>query len=201
MLRLFTAFCFGFNLIHAFSGIHISLAPHQQTSHQRRSSSKLYQGKTAIETYLEDSSYNQIMAGEKAVLVDCCAAYCGPCKLIDPFLVQAAEKYSSDLEIVKFDVEAKHTGIKMEFLLQGVMPQALPSLIFFRNGQAVAKHTGALSQKELYDFIETNMSSSKAGDGAELVNIAAESKTEKSETDSAKGKISFAGMGKDDYML
>lgn len=133
------------------------------------------------------------MKGDKAVLVDCCATWCGPCKLIDPFLVKASEKYSSDLEIVKFDVEAKNGGIKMEFLLQGVMPQALPSLIFFRDGQATAKHTGALSQDELYEFIENNLKQSGSEAGST-------DKTEKAAV-GENGKISLGGAGKDDYML
>lgn len=188
MFRLLVALSFGMALANAF----ISLRP--INSLQRVSPPST--GLQAIKKYLEDTNYNEIMMSDKAVLVDCCAQWCGPCKLIDPFLVSAAEKYSDELEVVKFDVEAKNTGIKMEFLLQGVMPQALPALILFRNGQAISTHVGALSQEQLYQFIETNMNDNQRAaekPGKKLVAAASE--------ENKKGMISLSGMGKDDYML
>jgi thioredoxin 1 len=127
----------------------------------------------------------------KMVLVDACAKWCGPCKLIEPFLVQAATTYERDLDVVKLDVEAKNNGgVKVEFLLNGVMPEALPSLILFRDGKHLATHTGALTQAQLNDFVEGHLNKKKTEKKRELVGARGGS----------KGFVSFASS-RDDYML
>ena len=150
-----------------------------------------------IAKYLDDGNYNDVMLGEdKVVLVDACAPWCGPCKLIEPFLEQAAVKYADDIDIVKLDVEAKDNGsVKVEFLLQGVMPQALPSLIVFRNGEHIATHQGALTSIKLDQFIEDSVrkaQDSRKAQERELLEVESAS--------SKKGFISFGGM-RDDYAL
>lgn len=143
--------------------------------------------KAKITTYLDDCNYDSIMLGDdKVVLVDACAKWCGPCKLIEPFVEKSADKFS--LDVVKLDVEAKgNSAVKVEFLLQGVMPSALPSLILFKNGSHLASHTGALTQDELDDFLESNLP--KKEEKRELVGAG-----------SAKGYISFGSM-RDSYAL
>jgi thioredoxin 1 len=145
-----------------------------------------------ITTYLDDSNYHSFMTkNSKTVLVDACAKWCGPCKLIEPFLVNAALKYEQDLDVVKLDVEAKNNGgVKVEFLLSGVMPEALPSLILFRDGKHLATHTGALTQEQLNDFIEAHLKKAAKKEKRELVGARGRS----------KGFVSFASV-RDDYML
>jgi thioredoxin 1 len=142
-----------------------------------------------ITTYLDDSNYHTFMSkNSKTVLVDACAKWCGPCKLIEPFLVQAALKYQRDLDVVKLDVEAKNNGgVKVEFLLSGVMPEALPSLILFRDGKHLATHTGALTQEQLNAFIEAHLKKN-------------EKKRELVGARGSKGFVSFASS-REGYML
>lgn len=143
--------------------------------------------KAKITTYLDDGNYDSTMLGEdRVVLVDACAKWCGPCKLIEPFIEKSADKFS--LDVVKLDVEAKdNSAVKVEFLLQGVMPSALPSLILFQNGKSVATHTGALTQDELDDFLENNIP--KKEKKRELVSAGA-----------TKGYVSFGSM-RDSYAI
>jgi len=79
--------------------------------------------------------------------------------LIEPYLQQSATKFGDQLKVVKYDVEAKNClGIKMEFLLQNVLPQALPHLILFDHmGTPLATHTGVINQDDLNDFLQTNL--------------------------------------------
>lgn len=144
--------------------------------------------------------------------------YCnktGPCKLIEPFLLQSAELYQDDLEVVKFDVDAEDTNdVQVEFLLQGALPQALPHLILFHEGKAVAVHSGVLKQDQLNSLIEDNlMKIQSASDNDEK--LAAEPQRMKAHElvgaglafeedvgEAKKGFISFGGGNQpDDYAL
>lgn len=177
-----------------FLGVSLTTAFSTQNLASSRLASPL---KASIQTYLDDGNYNDIIMGDdKVVLVDCKATWCGPCRLIEPFLEQSADKYADDLDIVKMDVEGKDNGsVKVEFLLQGVMPQALPSLIVFKNGKHVATHTGALNQDQLNDFIESSLHTANGGKKEEERElVGAESGS------SGKGFVSFGSM-RDDYAL
>ena len=62
---------------------------------------------------------------------------CGPCKLIEPVLEQCAEDWKNSVVVGKFDVEdtSKSRNLKVELILQGAMPQALPALILVHNNK------------------------------------------------------------------
>ena len=62
---------------------------------------------------LNDENYAKLLNGQKATLVDACAIWCGPCKLIEPVLDRCATKWSETIEMAKFDVEAKNPNLKV----------------------------------------------------------------------------------------
>jgi len=149
---------------------------------------KLLSTKTTALEYLKDSNYQTLLRGDgdnRAVLVDACAPWCGPCKLIEPALKRCGERWARHLKVVKFDVESGQTDVKLELLMQGVMPRALPSLILFHDGKAIAKHKGVITEEQLDAFVESNLPPEvlcKERAGA--------------------GRVSFASRnGGDDYML
>lgn len=150
---------------------------------------------------LEDSNYQKVLRGtdNRAVLIDCCATWCGPCKLIEPVLEDAAERWADKLDLIKFDVESGNGEAKLELMLQGVMPRALPALILFHEGKAVAQHKGVITSDDLDVFLESNMP-------AEVLNGLGKRKKQNSEEKagtSSAGFVSFASRddGSDDYML
>jgi thioredoxin 1 len=106
---------------------------------------------------LTDTTYEKLFKDDEIVLVDACAQWCGPCKLIEPVLDRCMRKWEGILRVAKFDVEAKNPNLKLEFLLQDVMPKSLPCLVLFRDGKAIAKHNGVITDEELDEFIETNL--------------------------------------------
>mmetsp|Transcript_49062 Transcript_49062/g.59407 ORF Transcript_49062/g.59407 Transcript_49062/m.59407 type:complete len:210 (+) Transcript_49062:163-792(+) len=143
-------------------------------------------------TDLTDDNYARILRSNEPVLIDCYAPWCGPCKLIEPIIRSAAEKYTSTSQlsaVTKYDVESKNPNLKMELVLQGVHPSALPSLILFRQGKAIANWSGAITEAELDDFLKENCSEFWEKEGV----VPKEKK---------KGFVNFASsMENDDYML
>mmetsp|Transcript_11469 Transcript_11469/g.41988 ORF Transcript_11469/g.41988 Transcript_11469/m.41988 type:complete len:104 (-) Transcript_11469:909-1220(-) len=84
--------------------------------------------------------FNTIIKGDKPVIVDFTASWCGPCKMIAPFFAQLAETYPT-IEFIKVDVDelddvAAQCGIS-----------AMPTFQVFKGGEKVDEMVGASKEK------------------------------------------------------
>lgn len=79
-------------------------------------------------------------------VVDFYATWCGPCKMFGPIFEEVAKE--SNINFVKLDVD-KSSDIAREY---GVM--SIPTIILFRNGKEVNRHTGFMSKEEFTSFIK-----------------------------------------------
>lgn len=119
-------------------------------------------GKSNIHA-VTDSNYRELFQGEKLLLLDAFAQWCGPCKLIDPVLERCAEDWKDSVVVGKFDVDdangknSKSRDLKIELILQGVMPRALPSLILVHKNKVLETWKGVISQTELEDMLEKHV--------------------------------------------
>eukprot|EP00536_Pseudo-nitzschia_multiseries_P009470 jgi/Psemu1/325658/estExt_fgenesh1_pg.C_2640013 len=112
-----------------------------------------------------DSNYRELFSGEKYLLLDACAQWCGPCKMIEPLLVQCADDWKDTVVVGKFDVDDandKSRDLKVELILQGAMPQALPALILIHNNKVLDTWKGVISQVELQEMLEKSVVGKKA---------------------------------------
>lgn len=76
-------------------------------------------------------------------LLDLWAAWCGPCRMIAPSIVQLAMDFAGRARIGKLDVDANQaTAARF-----GV--QSIPTLLIFKNGQVVDRITGAVPKETL----------------------------------------------------
>ena len=83
----------------------------------------------------------ELIQKNKFVVVDFYATWCGPCKVLPSTIDNVKEKYP-DVVFVKSDVEIDETSA--EYGVRGV-----PTLIFFKDGEAVNRLTGAIPAAEL----------------------------------------------------
>ena len=93
---------------------------------------------------------NSVIAASKdrLVLVDFWAEWCGPCKALAPVLEQVAESRADSLKVVKVDVDAEQR------LAQNHGVRALPTLVIFRQGQAVGQLVGLQSAESILKAVD-----------------------------------------------
>ena len=77
------------------------------------------------------------------VLVDFWADWCGPCKMMAPIFQQVAAEMGTRVRFAKVDTET-NSQVSMRHHIKGI-----PSLILFRNGDEVARTSGAMEAHAL----------------------------------------------------
>ena len=94
--------------------------------------------------HISDSSFEtDVLKSDKPVLVDFWAEWCGPCKSIAPILEEIAKEYDGKIQIMKMDVDSNQ-AIPAKFGIRGI-----PTLILFKNGEAVKRIVGAKGKAAL----------------------------------------------------
>ena len=93
----------------------------------------------------------EVILSDKLVLVDLYAPWCGPCRALAPVLEEIAEKYQDKVKVVKVNVDEEES-IAARF---GVM--SIPTVLFFRDGKAVASFVGLKSPSEIESIVEKHL--------------------------------------------
>lgn len=96
-------------------------------------------------------SFKSIIEGNQPVLVDFHATWCGPCKAQAPILKELAPEIKDKARIIKIDVD------KNQALAQQHQVRSVPTLILFKGGQSVWRHSGVASKQQLLDVMKLYM--------------------------------------------
>lgn len=92
------------------------------------------------------ADFENTVTGNDIVLVDFWAEWCGPCKAFGPVFEKVSEK-NPEITFAKVDTDAEQ---QLGAMLQ---IQSIPTLMAFREGIAVFRHSGAIPEQALDDLI------------------------------------------------
>ena len=93
-------------------------------------------------------TFNEIINGDKPVLVDFHATWCGPCKAMGPVIEELGKELEGKMRVLKVDVD------KNQVVASRYSVQAVPTLIIYKNGQIVWRNSGAMPKPALLVQIE-----------------------------------------------
>jgi thioredoxin 1 len=98
---------------------------------------------------LDESNFDrEVNQSDKPVIVDFWAEWCGPCKMIAPLLDEIAKEKAESVKVAKVNVD-ENQSLSFKYHIR-----AIPSLLFFKNGQLRDQVTGMTSKKDLLGRIE-----------------------------------------------
>jgi thioredoxin 1 len=103
-------------------------------------------------TLTSDNFEAEVLQSDVPVLVDFWAAWCGPCRIMNPIIEELAETFDGKAKIAKVNVD-EHEAIANQYHIM-----AIPSLLFFNQGQAVEKIEGVSSKEVLTQKLESMVS-------------------------------------------
>lgn len=91
-----------------------------------------------------------VLKSDIPVLLDFLGSLRGPCRMIGPILEELSAELGDKVKIVKINID-ENQATPAQFGVHGI-----PTLIFFKEGKAVATQVGALPKNQLVNFINQN---------------------------------------------
>ena len=96
---------------------------------------------------ITDSTFESFTEENPLVVVDCWAAWCGPCRFLSPVIEELAGEHK-DVAFGKLNVD-ENNQVPMKFRIMSI-----PTLLYFKGGNMVNKTVGVLPKVSIEDVLD-----------------------------------------------
>lgn len=96
-------------------------------------------------------TFQQIIQGDKPVLIDFYATWCSPCKAMSPIVESVGKEMQGQARVLKIDVD------KNQALAQQYQIQAVPTFIIFKNGKIMWRKPGGADKLSILQEIRKHI--------------------------------------------
>ena len=101
-----------------------------------------------MEVTITTENFETLKNGQKPLVIDFWATWCGPCRMVAPIISEMAEKYDGRIVVGKCDVEESE-DLAAEFGIRNI-----PTVIFLKDGHVVDKIVGAMPKAKFEEKFE-----------------------------------------------
>ena len=97
---------------------------------------------------LNSATFGEAIKGDKPVLVDFWASWCGPCRMMAPVVDQVAAEYAGRLSVGKVNVDESPDLAQMYMVIN------IPTLVLIKGGEVVDRRVGTCSPRDLKGWLD-----------------------------------------------
>lgn len=97
-----------------------------------------------------DATWDEdVMKASELVMVDFWAVWCGPCQMVAPIVDELAKEYAGKIKVRKLNTD-ENPEIAGRYQVMSI-----PTILFFKNGQAVERLVGARPKRQFKEIIDS----------------------------------------------
>ncbi|MDR1758123.1 MAG: thioredoxin [Bacteroidales bacterium] len=98
---------------------------------------------------ITSSNFEELVAGDRLIVIDFWAQWCGPCRALTPVIEELATEYEGKAIIGKCNTD-ENNELTEQFGVRNI-----PMLVFIKNGELKDTLVGLVGKQEIKNLIET----------------------------------------------
>ncbi|HKP75195.1 MAG TPA: thioredoxin [Longimicrobiaceae bacterium] len=103
-----------------------------------------------------DQNFQDFVGDDGLSMIDFWAVWCGPCRIVAPFVEQLADEYAGQVSVGKLDVDANQRTATQYNV------RSIPTILFFKAGKVVDQVIGAVPRAALESKIKQHLNATAA---------------------------------------